>query len=358
MSGPPPEDRVPGEDVPVDGAAGAAGAADAALDALGDEDAWLPPALLKAVWADPAHLPEIMALFAVRHLGTGAERVARKLREEQPDAHPATFDRHVVVRGTRTSVAEGTCIGGPFVVIIPVAFCAALLAQAGMVLQLAALHGRDPRAETRAADLLVLQGAYPDQQQAARAIAAVRDGEPGGSHRVPRGQRLATLARMAAILGITQPDEGHRVGRVRQVLTWVGITLFVVVGLFLPFIWLPAMAWSYQRATPRLGRRAVRFYAATSSAAEATGQRIAAGRAPRREGEAVEPLGLLGVLRTLAAVVLPLGALAFVLLADVRFGESNLAAAGLWLVVGAQVGALLWFLAWWWRRRRRRKRGA
>ncbi|MGR7001953.1 hypothetical protein ACU686_34540 [Yinghuangia aomiensis] len=69
--------------------------------------------------------------------------------------------------GTLVTVTEGAFVGGPFLVFIPVAFCAALLGQARMVLEIAALHGRDTRSDARAADPLVLQGAYPDTLQAA-----------------------------------------------------------------------------------------------------------------------------------------------------------------------------------------------
>jgi hypothetical protein len=41
---------------------------------------------------------------------------------------------------------------------MPVAFCAAVLAKAQMVYELAAVSGRDPRDAMRAADLLVLLG--------------------------------------------------------------------------------------------------------------------------------------------------------------------------------------------------------
>ncbi|MCF2530843.1 hypothetical protein [Yinghuangia soli] len=323
-----------------------------------DAQEWLPPALLRAVWADPGHLPEVMALFAVRHLGEGAGESVRNLRTEHPDTPRAALGSGIVTRGTRTTIAEGSFVGGPFLVLIPVAFCAALLAQARMVLQLAALHGRDTRDEARAADLLVLQGAYPAHEQAAAAVAGIRTSLPAaGRRKMPRGQRIATLVRMAAILGITTPDQGPT-SKLRRALVWAAIVLLVLVGMVLPFVWIPVMGWSYRKATPRLGRRAVRYYAAAPDPASTAPHVTVAGGTHRvhrvkhrgadrgSESGHVDPLGLAAVLRTLVAVVLPLAAVLFVVVADFRIGNSNLAAAGVTLVAAAQAGAAFWYIHW------------
>ena len=49
-------------------------------------------------------------------------------------AEPDVQQGAVVRRQTRVSMTEGAVVGGPFIVLIPGAFCAALLAQAQMVL--------------------------------------------------------------------------------------------------------------------------------------------------------------------------------------------------------------------------------
>ncbi len=291
-----------------------------------------------------------MAVFAVHHMGPGAANAAARRRAEAPEAPAGAHDRGAVVRGIRTTVAEGAFVGGPFLLLIPVAFCAALLAQARMVLELAALHGRDTRAESRAADLLVLQGAYRDRARADAAVAAVRDRPPRRpGPRLPRGTRLATVLRMAAVLGITTPDDGAPASRVRRALGWLYVGALVAVGFVLPVVWIPAMAWSYRRATGRLGRRAARYYAASPASEKATDVRLGRIAAPRPRR--VEPTGLLAALRALAAVVVPPAAAGFVLLADVRIGDSSLAAAGLTLVVAGQVAAAGWYLLWRGRRR-------
>ena len=67
---------------------------------------------------------------------------------------------------TRVSMTEGAFVGGPFIMLIPVALCAALLCQAQMALEVAAISGYAPTDQMRAADLLVIQGAYGSTEDA------------------------------------------------------------------------------------------------------------------------------------------------------------------------------------------------
>lgn len=317
-----------------------------------EREAWLPPALLRAVWADPGRLPEVMALFAVRHLGTGAATAARERRAAHPEATRKALDADTVVHGTRVTIAEGAFVGGPFVFLIPVAFCAALLGQARMVLELAALHGRNTDSDARAADLLVLQGAYPDLAQATTALDDVRHratttapgqhdtGEPPPTtEKRPRGLGFATLMRMAAVLGLITPDTGA--GRIRRALGWLYVAALVTVGILVPVVWIPAMAWSYKRATTALGRRAAAYYAGAGPDAP--------DRAPLAAPGRFDPLGVATAVRAIAAVAVPLAAVAFVVLTDIRIGDSKFAAAGVALVVSAQVAATAWIAHRWWR---------
>src|SRR4051794_24027497 len=82
--------------------------------------------LLRQVVDDPRGLPEQLALFAVRHLGVRARRTVAALPE---GGEPESARAEVVRRGHRAATAEGAFVGGPFLLFIPVAFCAALLRQ-------------------------------------------------------------------------------------------------------------------------------------------------------------------------------------------------------------------------------------
>ena len=124
-------------------------------------------------------------------------------------AEPDVQQGAVVRRQTRVSMTEGAVVGGPFIVLIPVAFCAALLAQAQMVLELAVLAGHAADDETRVAELLVLQRAYPSEDEAQAALKRVeRDLNPRPDARLPRGStRWLTIKRMAWLLGLLGSEE-------------------------------------------------------------------------------------------------------------------------------------------------------
>ncbi|MEU5164610.1 hypothetical protein AB0G74_34000 [Streptomyces sp. NPDC020875] len=245
----------------------------------------LPPSLLRAVLADPEHLPEHLARFALRHMGPAADRSVARVRERNPDADPAELRALVVARGRRNTVAEGAFVGGPFLLLIPVAFCAALLNQARTVLELAGLDGRDPTSPERAAELLVLMGVYPDTDRAGAALGALDASDasdtgpdPGSAesphrpHRLRRRRRPAVVAvwgvtlRMARLLGLITPPGSRRdgPGRARRAaITTANLLLLaavIVVGTVAPLVWLPYMALSYNRATGRLTDRAALYY--------------------------------------------------------------------------------------------------
>lgn len=58
--------------------------------------------------------------------------------------------------------SRGALVAGPLLALAPYAFCAALLTQNRIVLELATPADRDPTAPERASELLALQDAFPD----------------------------------------------------------------------------------------------------------------------------------------------------------------------------------------------------
>jgi hypothetical protein len=156
-------------------------------------------------------------------------------------------------------------VGGPFIVLIPVAFCAALLAQGQMVFELAAVAGRDPTDELRAAELLVLLGAYPTTEDAAEALSKVpRNVGDREGPRLPAGERLGAVKRLAYLIELLGPADQKR-SAFRETIGWIGIGFLFFVGLVLPLVWVPYMAYSMRRATVRMGVRGRRFYAPAGS---------------------------------------------------------------------------------------------
>ncbi|MFF0595783.1 hypothetical protein [Streptomyces antibioticus] len=304
----------------------------------------LPGSLLREGLADPHRLPEHLALLAVRRLGPVARRTV--------SAEPPPDRAGVIRRGRRATVTEGAFVGGPFLLFIPVAFCAALLRQTRICLELAALTGRDPTDLERAAELLVLQGVY-DDVGAARAALAVHAAAPS---RGVRPTALWTLTlRMARLLGLIVPDEpgAVRPGPWVQTGRWLLLVAVILVGTVAPLVWLPYMARSYDRATRQLTRRAERFYfpgepdAMPGPDLDAVPDAVSgtpAGSGRRRRVDPARLAGagraLLSVLSLLVPVVLVFG----VVVADVRIAGSRWPVLGIVLVTGSVVTGGLWWL--------------
>ncbi|MFD7324378.1 hypothetical protein ACFV9D_25350 [Streptomyces sp. NPDC059875] len=273
-------------------------------------------------------------------MGPPAGRAVRRLRSKHPEAAPAELRAMVATRGRRAATAEGAFVGGPFMLLIPVAFCGALLVQARTVLELAGLDGRDTTEPRRAAELLVLQGVYADVE-AARAGLRARPAPEDDSR--PASGRLATLwdliLRMARLLGILTPDDTDR-SRFARLGQWALLGLVFLIGLVAPLVWLPYLAVSYDRATRRLLDRATLYYVGTRDTPTERG--------PRLRPEMV-PAGL----RALASILVPVVGLALVLFTDLELAGAKWPLIALLLAVSPLVVGGLWL----WRRHRSRTPG-
>ena len=96
-------------------------------------------------------MAEQLVVWSLARFGPRAEKAVEKAKQEHPGAGRQELEDLVTRSQARVAATEGAFIGGPFIVLMPVAFCAALLAQAQMVYELAAVSGRDPRDAMRAA---------------------------------------------------------------------------------------------------------------------------------------------------------------------------------------------------------------
>jgi hypothetical protein len=312
---------------------------------LDDDDAiFEAPAVLKIIWADPQHMAEHLAVWSLSRFGPRADSAVEKLRGKQPDADRDALEEAVVTRQSRVAMTEGAFVGGPFIVLIPFAFCAALLAQGQMVFELAAVAGRSPRDHLRAAELLVLLGAYPTPEEAGAAIAAMpRDAGKREGKRLPAGTRIDMVKRMAYLLQMLGPTDETRT-RLRATLGWVGIGVLFLVGLVLPLVWVPYMAYSMRRATLRLGARARDYYAA--------GDAGEAGLTVQRRSQ-VRVGGSVAFARMALLVVLPVVVALVGLLTGFKSAGGRWFTAGILLIGISILATLAWFGYRWWRYRRR-----
>jgi hypothetical protein len=295
-------------------------------------------ALLRVLWADPQHMAEHLAVWSLDRFGPRAADVVETISSRRPDVARDELERLVIERQTRVAMTEGAFVGGPFIVLIPVAFCAALLAQAQMVYALAAVAGRSPTDRMRAAELLVLLGAYPSTEDANAAVKAMTsDAAQHEGGKLPAGTRIDMVRRMAYLLGVLGTTDESR-SRLRNALGWAGIGVLFLVGLVLPLVWVPYMAYSTRRSTLRIARRAQDLYAP-------------APRAEVERGRVVSVGGTAGFVRAALVVLLPVGAGLVALLSGLSLAGGELASAGLLLLFVSAVVTLGWLGLRRWRRR-------
>ncbi|WP_052391443.1 hypothetical protein [Streptomyces sp. NRRL B-24484] len=320
---------------------------------------WPPIDLLGRIRHDPAHMAERAALFGVERLGRESVERLAKMRAKVP---PERLKDTVVERGVHTAIAEGAFVGGPFMGLIPVMFCAALLAQGRMVLELAELSGRSATDPERAVDMLVLQGAHPTREEARRAIAALpeaadrpgpttapaaaddgaaddgaADGEP--PPKLSLREWLRVVERMAYVLGVISPGgSSAAAGRLRY-LRWAGVALLVAVGLMLPFVWVPVLGVAYRSATLRLATRASILFGLVEDERDEATKTRGRGR--------VRPLAMLVALRTIAVLVVPFAVSVLMVFTGAHIANQRwlAVAAG---VVGVSIGScLVWRFRQW-----------
>jgi hypothetical protein len=299
--------------------------------------------VLRLLWADPQYMPEHIAVWSLKYFGPRAQSGVTQLRESHPGADLGELEAAVIKHQTRVSMTEGAFVGGPFIVLLPVAFCGAMLAQAQMALELAALAGYAPDDEMRAADLLVIQGAYPSTTEAREALAKLtRDPKRREGKRLPRGTRISMVKRMAFMLGLLgSSDEKPR--RLRSALQMGLVGAVFLVGLALPLVWVPYMAFAFRKSGLQMGGRASAFYAERRSAE--AGVRVTKSPTVRIAMSA-------GLLRMLVLIALPIVVAVIALLAGADIGGGEWVSAGTFLIVVSWLATLAW-LGHRWRGRRR-----
>lgn len=149
-----------------------------AVEAPGRTDAWA------QLVADPAHVPELLALAAVQSIGPRAREWIVRTRRDYPNADDAALARLATRQFSRAG-GLGSVFGAVAGSYAPVVLAGtAAFAHAELVLHVAAAYGKDPAAPERAVDLLVLTRIHPDREAAEVAVAAARrpayDEEGGG----------------------------------------------------------------------------------------------------------------------------------------------------------------------------------
>jgi hypothetical protein len=304
------------------------------------------PALLRILWADPKNMPEHLALWSLKYFGPRAASAVERLREAHAEEPTEELERQVVVHQTRVCMVEGAFLGGPFILLMPVAFCAAMLAQAQMALEVAALNGYSATDRMRAADLLVLQGAYDSTEGAHAALNKIElDPKHRQGKRIPRGARWSMIKRMAFLLGVLAPVDAPKPSRLVAGLRWMLLGATFLVGLVLPLVWVPYLMLSMRRSSVGMGRRATAFYAARSTGE--TGVTVT-------RSQTVSVGISAGLVRMALLVVTPIVIALIALFTNVDVGSGKWLTALFALLLFSALVTVAWLGFRWLRYRRRR----
>jgi hypothetical protein len=148
----------------------------------------------------PQHAPGAVALAIVAAHADDARSGAEWLRRTYPDVDAGRLARVAVQTAQRrtrlAALATALPLGGMATA------SAQVWAYGRLVLDVAAVHGFDPGAPERAADILALLGAYPDVNSARAAVRGVTGETPDDGRRPPAlpkfGGAVSALVRRAA----------------------------------------------------------------------------------------------------------------------------------------------------------------
>ena len=162
-----------------------------------------------AVRDRPHRTPAALALAAVAHYGTAAGDQAAWLRETYPSVGIDRLTR-VAIRDAQRRARVATAAA-----VLPLGGLASIATQlwthARLVLEVAALHGVDPREPARAAEILALLEIYPDLGAAAAAVRGVTDdadASTDSSRNVPALPKLGAVAATLVRSGVSRAVPG------------------------------------------------------------------------------------------------------------------------------------------------------
>ena len=294
--------------------------------------------LLQVALDDPDHLPEHLALVAVRRCGARAAAAVAGQRTATPSASDDEISAAVVARRAAFARDYGALAGSPLVLFSLPTFLIVALEQATVVLAVAAAYGNDPRHPVRASELLLVFGVYSSREVAEASLRQTRmqRSEPRAGPRLARGTRMRLIGRLATLLGSANPARPPARNRLRRRAIAVGDTLLMPLGFVFPTIWVPITTWLAERRVWGLGERAMATYGGPSAPAAAVARQSAVLSRFRTRRFAAHSGRML--------LLLPLILAAICLGAGWRLVGDNHVTAGIVLVGTAVVVNLAWFV--------------
>jgi hypothetical protein len=223
-------------------------------------------ALLRLVRAHPERLPEYLVLFATHQQAPSvrewAERHPVALSSPEHDRLLREM-RHDLLAFSRIN---GALSGTPFFIALVPAYLSVLREQARTALRIGALHGRDPGAPQRPAEVLVLLDVYPNVQAAEARLERIRlpsaADESSGLRQVGGLRAWVEVVTQVLILaGFIEPSPDKTKPRrtTRALRTALALALWALTWI-VPITFMLFMAYTCEGRTRRVFDHALRYY--------------------------------------------------------------------------------------------------
>jgi hypothetical protein len=268
--------------------------------------------LARVAYRDPEHVAERLTLYGAQHLGESSLEWAQRVDEARPDTPRAVIADELRTQTAQLARIDGAIAGTPFLIALVPGYLTYLWEEGRMVLNTAALYGRDPRDVETSAEVLVLRGVHPSVDVARAALEKVGDGSP--PEKPAKRRSLRTWVRSGYSLLIfggflSAPSDARDEAAHPRLKATLGFALGAGIWLttwVLPVTFMIAMAWACETHARQLGRRALLFYDGDADSAQAA---IAA--AKKREDRGHRKRAVLRVTLLALSVAVPIGFIAY-----------------------------------------------
>ena len=296
-------------------------------------------ALLRSVYRDPEHVAERLTLYAVDRIADQETQWADAVRGKRPDTPRAEIAEELRIKSAQLARIDGAISGTPFFIALVPGYISYLWQEMRMTMRIAALYGRDLRAQTTAAEMLALRGVHPTVESAEAALATAQ-ATPVPDRPTERRSLRHWVHSVYLVLvfggflspSAAEPPEQSWLDRLRSVASLLlGVAIWLMTWV-VPVTFMILMAWGCETHARQLGRRALVFYDG-----EAASVNAAIALAERRRDRGHDKRTVLRGIALFLSVAIPIAFIAYVQHVKKTVGFNWLVALGALVAVSVVI---------------------